>query len=69
MTHNPINAPKRTIYNTKHTKNTNMHFQTSNFFENKKKEIIEINKSNFHFVIYQNPILYIFLHILYNLYI
>ena len=42
MTTNPINALKITVYNTKHTNNTKIHFQTPNFSKKhiKKKTLI-----------------------------
>ena len=51
-TQNPINALEITIHNTKHTKNTKVHFQKSNIFERfenlKKPKCVFCHISNFH---------------------
>ena len=43
MTPNPINALRITIYNTKHTHNSKIHYQTSKTFEKIDKKINEEN--------------------------
>ena len=65
MTPNPINALKISTYNTKDNTNRNIHFQTSNIFGGKKRELFRPSKN--YFSIYQNFIIHImyFLYILY----
>ena len=49
MTPTPINALKITLYSTKHTQNTKMHFHKSKTFETKKP----------YSIVYQLSIIYI----------
>ena len=68
LTPNPINALRITIYNTKHTNNTKIHFQQSQHFRNKSKHSKLYKHLIYYYIIYQVSITHI-LYILYIMYI